>query len=173
MMIPEPILSGARRDYPLEMVIEQSAKPDSHLPEERRLLSLTLPPWQRPEVWSEAQKRRFIEGIFLGFGLGYYVKNGMEWGADGKSLPMAGWLIDGQQRISAIRDFLASDLVVFDDVTFGAMTLAQRRRFLHTPFPCIELDYVDDEEKLKELYDRLNFGGTPHAPDQRPARTLK
>lgn len=172
MPIPEPLLSGTRRDFTISELVNSSTS-DTYAPEDRRLLGLVLPPWQRPEVWSVEQKRRFIEGIFLGFGCGYYVKNGMEWGANGKALPMAGWLLDGQQRISAIRDFLSSDLVVFEDVVFGAMPIADRRRFLNRPFACFDLDYIENEDTLRELYDRLNFGGVPHSPDQRASRSLK
>ncbi|MDP3310598.1 MAG: DUF262 domain-containing protein, partial [Polaromonas sp.] len=46
---------------------------------ERRMLGLVLPPWQRPGVWTTHQKIRFIEGIFHGFGTGYYVTNGLDW----------------------------------------------------------------------------------------------
>ncbi|MCT7340324.1 hypothetical protein P4126_31580 [Pseudomonas aeruginosa] len=43
------------------------------------------------------------------------------------------------------------------------MSLAdKRRRFNNLIFPCIEMDYTDDEKVLKELYRRLNFSGTPH-----------
>lgn len=54
-------------------------------------------------MWTQAQKRRFVEGIFLGLGSGYYVTNGLEWADDGATAPMAGWLLDGQQRMNALR----------------------------------------------------------------------
>ncbi|MEG1680878.1 MAG: DUF262 domain-containing protein, partial [Stenotrophomonas sp.] len=65
---------------------------------ERNLLAYVLPPWQRDEVWSDHQKRRFIEGIFLGLGTGYYVVHAPDWDECGQR-PMSGWLIDGQQRL--------------------------------------------------------------------------
>lgn len=165
MPIPKPLLTGSRRDYTLGRLVEMRPV-DPTMPTERRLLGLVLPPWQRPEVWSNDQKRRFIESIFLGLGCGVYVMNGQEWDQSGLSAPMAGWLIDGQQRITAIRDFLAGELVVFGDVRFSGMSNPDQRRFLRTPFPCHELDYCDDEAVLIELYNRLNFGGTQHSPEQ-------
>lgn len=166
MPLPKPLLVGVWREYQLEMLFE-GATADPTLPEERRLLKLVLPPWQRPEVWSENQKVRFIESVFLGLGCGYYVTNGMEWDEQGRNLPMAGWLIDGQQRITAIRDFVAGELTVFGDVTYPTMTRLEKLRFQREKFQRFELEYVDDETLLRELYDRLNFGGTPHTEDQR------
>lgn len=166
MPIPPPLLRGARREYMIDRLIEMTPI-DPTMPEERRLLGLVLPPWQRPEVWSLEQKRRFVEGIFLGLGCGYYVTNGLEWDKNGDSAPMSGWLIDGQQRMTALRDFIAGELVVFGDVRFSEMSKPEQMRFCRTPFPCFELEYTDDEEALMELYDRLNFGGTPHTPAQR------
>lgn len=169
MPIPAPLLKGSRRDYTLGRLVEMTPT-DPTMPTERRLLGFVLPPWQRPEVWTVEQRRRFIEGVFLGLGCGYYVTNGLDWVDNGDSAPMSGWLIDGQQRISAIRDFLSGDLVVFGDVRFTEMSRPEQLRFCRTPFPCFELEYCSDEDALVELYDRLNFGGTPHTPEQRVQR---
>lgn len=169
MPLPERLLRGARREYTIGRLVEMTAM-DPTMPNERRLLGLVLPPWQRPEVWTVAQKRRFVEGIFLGLGCGYYVTNGLDWVENEgmvESAPMAGWLLDGQQRISAIRDFLEDKLVVFGDVNFTSISRPEALRFMREQFPCFEIEYTSNEDVLKELYDRLNFGGTPHAPEQR------
>lgn len=161
MPIPAPLLRGTRREYNLGHLLESSPVLATQ-PEERQLLGLVLPPWQRPEVWTLAQQQRFVEGIFLGFDCGMYVINGPDWADDGTSLPMAGWLLDGQQRMSALREFFADRLVVFGDVRFSTLSTPERLRFLRRGFPCLELNYTADEAVLKELYNRLNFGGTPH-----------
>lgn len=166
MPLPKKLLQGRTRDYGLGRLLEMSSV-EPTLPAERRLLGLVLPPWQRKEVWTYAQKVRFIEGIFLGLGCGYYVTNGLEWLNGGASAPMSGWLIDGQQRICAVRDFYENGLTVFGDVTYASLDLPSRLRFERTVFPCFELDYTADENTLKELYDRLNFGGTPHTAEDR------
>jgi len=167
MHLPDPILSGNRRDFTIDSLA--LAVPETHLARgERELLGLVLPPWQRPEVWSAEQKVRFIEGIFLGFGTGYYVTNGFDWGHDAKRAPMSGWVLDGQQRISAIRDFITDKLPIFNGVVYSSIDIAtKRRRFLREPFPRIELNYTTDEDTLRLLYDRLNFAGTAHTDDQR------
>lgn len=172
MPIPAKLLNGTRREYTIGHLVEATSA-DPTMPEERRLLGLILPPWQRPEVWTVEQKRRFVEGIFLGLGCGYYVINGLDWvdGEGGKavSAPMSGWLLDGQQRIASLRDFLADKLVIFGDVKFSSLSQKEAMRFKRENFPCFEVDYTDNEDVLKELYDRLNFGGTPHTPEQRVA----
>jgi len=168
-LLPEPLLDGRRRDYTIEMLIEGTPA-DPTAPEERRLLNLVVPPWQRQEVWSTDQKTRFIEGIFLGLGTGYYVINGQDWSADGKSLPMSGWLLDGQQRLSSIRDFLMNALPIFDGIVYSDLDRPTAiKRFLRHSFPCFEIDYTSNEHKLKDLYERLNFGGTAHTADDRVA----
>lgn len=166
MPIPPRLLQGVLCEYPIDRLLEMTPVTPT-LPEERRLLGLVLPPWQRGEVWSPEQKRKFVEGIFLGLGCGFYVTNGLEWDQSGNSSPMSGWLIDGQQRISALRDFINGNLVVFEDVSFPDLSRPERLRFLRTPFPCFELHYSADERLLAELYNRLNFGGTPHAEQDR------
>lgn len=168
MLLPAPLLNGVRREYQISHLFDVSPI-DPTIPGERRLLGLVLPPWQRPEVWTVEQKVRFIEGVFLGLGTGYYVVHAPDWEDSGKPKRMAGWLLDGQQRITAIRDFMADRFSIFDGVLFSSLDHGTaRRRFLFQSFPCFEVTYTWDESLLRDLYDRLIFGGTPHTPDQRP-----
>ena len=166
MPLPKPLLNGTLHDYGIGHLVDMPA-PCEAVPTERQLMNLTLPPWQRPEVWSESQKRRFVESVFLGLGTGSYVVHASDWDDAGRLKPMSGWLLDGQQRISALRDFIAGNLVVFCDVRFTEISVPDQLRFKRRPFPCHELEYTDNEDTLKELYDRLNFGGTPHTEAQR------
>jgi hypothetical protein len=164
--IPEPLLSGTRREFPIEQLLEAPGA-DQLRPGERALQAFILPPWQRPLVWDHDRKRRFIEGIFLGLGTGYYVAHAKDWDNDGLK-PMAGWLLDGQQRISAVLDFAQGRLDIFNGIHIGDIdTATLRRRFLRVVFPCIELAYQEDENRLREVYDRLNFGGVPHTDADR------
>ncbi|WP_137917206.1 DUF262 domain-containing protein [Hydrogenophaga sp. 2FB] len=159
--LPEPILSGMRHEAILEFALGQPMGTNDD--RERSLLAFVLPPWQRPEVWEVDRKRRFIEGIFLGLGTGTYVLHQLDWDSEGKPKPMAGWLIDGQQRMSAIRDFVHGGMTIFDGVSYADLDDATRkRRFLRQVFPYHEIKYTPDEARLKTLYERLNFGGIPH-----------
>lgn len=160
MSIPEPLLSGSVRQYTMGHLAR--IREGDNEPEGRTLLNLTLPTWQRSEVWDIRKKRRFIEGIYLGFDPGIYVVNGEEFEKGGKPRPFSGWLLDGQQRLTALRDYLQGELVIFDKVAFPELSLPDRRKFLNRPFSCRELDYCDDEDILLEIYDRLNYGGVTH-----------
>lgn len=165
LLLPAPILDGCNRAYSISGLWEGTpANPST--PSERRILNLVLPTWQRPVRWSDAQQIRFIEGIFLGFGTGIYVVNGRDYENDGTDKPMSGWLLDGQQRITAIARFKAGEIAVFGGVRYPDMGRPEQlRRFDNVVFPCIELEYTADEAKLMQLYHRLNFSGTAHTTE--------
>lgn len=164
--LPSPILEGCERSFDIEHLL--AASPASNLRDgERNLLGLVLPAWQRPEVWSRQQRVRFVEGIFLGLGTGFYVTTAWDWDHDGRRLPLAGLLLDGQQRLGALRDFAAGAFPIFGNIRFADLSLPdKRRRFYRVPFPSVEMTAAD-ETTLQEVYDRLNFGGTPHTEAQR------
>lgn len=166
--LPAPILTGTDRGFDIEHLLAMDP-PGQLRPGERGILGLVLPAWQRPEVWDRRQQIRFVEGIFLGLGTGFYVTTAWDWDSAGARLPLAGLLLDGQQRLGALRDFAAGVFPVFGTTRFADLSLAdKRRRFLRVPFPSVELSGTD-EATLREIYDRLNFGGTPHTADQRAA----
>ncbi|EPS7995359.1 TPA: DUF262 domain-containing protein [Pseudomonas aeruginosa] len=162
LALPAPTLAGNQRSYSISALWEGTPA-RINVDQERQLLNLVLPPWQRPPSWNLDQQVQFIEGIFLGLGTGYYVINGRDYDDQGHDKPMSGWLIDGQQRITAIARFFHGEISIFGGIFFQDLSLAdKRRRFNNLIFPCIEMDYTDDEKVLKELYRRLNFSGTPH-----------
>lgn len=163
-MIPAVLLAGARRDYPIEALLRDPPRLEAG---DRTLLCWALPPWQRPEVWDDERKRRFVEGVFLGLGTGYYVVNGTDYECDHER-PMSGWLLDGQQRMAALRDFIHNGLAIFDGVRHADLdALTLTRRFYRVVFPSVELEYCADEARLRELYERLAFGGVPHDASDR------
>lgn len=124
---------------------------------ERRLGWFTLPPFQRPEVWTQAQKVRFIESIWAGLPLGSYIYNRT---APGR--PFDNWLLDGQQRITAILDYVGDGFPV-SGFLWSGLTEIDQRQFKMTPMACMET-CITEEAKLREVYDRLAYGGTPHEP---------
>lgn len=167
--LPPPLLNGTHRETCIEHLLEESSvhRADWEQANERRLFGMVLPPWQRPEVWPVENQRRFIEGVFLGLGAGHHVVNGADfYDGTGEPKPMSGWLLDGQQRITAIRDFLDGKFAIFDGIykdDLAAIDL--RRRFLRAKFVRVELEYTDDEQALKELYFRLAFSGVSHTEE--------
>jgi len=133
-----------------------------HMDDRRRVMGFPLPEWQRPLVWSESQKSRFIESIWLGMPLGTYTLNTLEAGH-----PLDMIIIDGQQRLSAIEDYVEDRIDVFGG-RWSDVELVDRRRFKGTTFARYETR-SEDENFLRRYYDLMNFGGVPHEPDQRAA----
>jgi hypothetical protein len=132
---------------------------------ERALADFTLPPFQRPPVWSLAQKVRFIESIWQGLPLGAYVVNRVV-AMDG-DLRYDGWLLDGQQRITAIVEYVADAFPVMG-YRWSGLTKGDRRQFDMTPMSYLETQ-LTDPVLLREVYERLAYGGTAHEPSQRYA----
>lgn len=158
-LLPQPILAGSNRQMTIGSLFGRSVV-SSTQSQERMLLCYVLPPWQRDEVWDMPRKRAFVEGIFLGLGTGFYVVHEPDWNSDGTPKPMSGWLIDGQQRLAALRDFVDDRLEVFDGVRYSQVgDIERRKRFLNQPFPSIEIPYTSSEALLRGLYERLNFSG--------------
>ena len=128
---------------------------------------LQLPSFQRPLVWTEAQSVRFIESAYMGFELGTYVVNSVL--SVTMNMDVAakydGLLIDGQQRINAIRGYVNNEFKVFGYL-WSELDPGDQMRFRRVVFSRGEITTTDDAV-LRELYNRLNFGGTAHTEDQR------
>ncbi|WP_234265113.1 DUF262 domain-containing protein [Hydrogenophaga sp. NFH-34] len=165
MPIPKRLLRGTTRETTIEHLFLRETAINCH-PGERLIFNQFIPPWQRPEVWTIEQKRNFLESVFLGLNCGLIVCNGLDWTASGRK-PMSGWVLDGQQRLTALREFIERGMLIFDDVTYHGISPVEKLRFHRKHFTRHELDYIDDESVLKELYNRLNFGGTSHYHSQR------
>ena len=133
---------------------------------ERRIGNYVLPPFQRPPVWTEMQKQKLIESIYLGLPIGTLIVNMTEHGK-----PTDQWLLDGQQRLSAILGYVAGKFPV-DGWRYPDLPPALQRHFTRLPIAVTETAIVDPEE-CRDLYDRLVYGGTPHGPvDQRIDRPV-
>jgi hypothetical protein len=146
-----------------------------------RLLGYYIPPFQRPEVWYDSQKSRFIESIFLGFDLGRIVVS-----SDTKDNGTDGWLIDGQQRLTAIRDFIDSKITIFNDISYSdilepGFDYDRSLGLLGGPGPkgtpadlwgetWLDVLVLRDASLglLENAYLRMNYGGTPHTAAHMP-----
>ncbi|WP_454727861.1 MULTISPECIES: DUF262 domain-containing protein [Cupriavidus] len=131
----------------------------------RRVLGFKLPAFQRQVVWTDAQCLAFLEGLWLGVSPGTYMVN---WSTTSDGYHYV--LLDGQQRLRALERYWADELALpgEDGQAYGwsALTPGEQAHFLRIPFPWIETRYTTDAE-LREAYNRHNFGGTPHRPEER------
>lgn len=177
--LPMPLLDGSHSSIDLESIVEPRRHEDyDHMwePDQEMVGSYFLPPFQRPAVWTDAQKERFVESAHLGIPLGSIVI------VDAMNLPMPGperyaatdrWLIDGQQRCRALIDYRNDAITVLRGTPcehrWSDLTERERRRFHRIQIGVIRIE-TDDVGHCREIYDRMNFGGTAHTQDQRATR---
>lgn len=126
------------------------------------------PDFQRGHVWALAQQEHFIESVIRGAvtsaGLLIQFNCAVLNGAASQSdLPSAMQCVDGLQRLTAIRRFVAGDIKAF------GRTITQ---FRDTPFDArcytfrIALHAFTSRAELLQYYLDLNSGGTPHSPEE-------
>jgi hypothetical protein len=113
------------------------------------------PDYQRAHVWTEDQQRAFVEYALMG-------------GEVGRTLTLncPGWLgdwrgpyelVDGKQRLTAVRRFLAGELRVF-----GHVIGEYEGRLPSTASFDWAICSVNTRAEILQLYININAGGTPH-----------
>lgn len=128
----------------------------------RVIMGYALPTWQRPLVWTQEQQVRFLESAWKGLNLGTFSYNRTR----SSPHPLDDLLIDGQQRMWSLQQYLEDAFPVFG-YRWSEITDADRRGFQVTrTFGCYETQ-SEDEDYLRSYYDLMNFGGVAHTEDQR------
>jgi hypothetical protein len=156
--IPDSWFSAQSMSTTMCFVANMDRREPRRLQEGERYLGwFVLPPFQRPPVWTLAQKARFIESAWMGLPLGVFV-----WNEAGYGSRFGDWLLDGQQRITAVLEYMADEFPVYG-YRFSELTGVDHRRWeMSTSFPCLRTR-LEDEAALRDVYERLAYGGTPHA----------
>lgn len=168
MFIPPRQQLGQHRAFNVEHLVymQKRSEEREYGWSKRYVMGLPLPAWQRPYEWNEVQQQRLIESIYLDLYHGVYVLNANDYeGSEGKPRKFSGALLDGQQRITTIEKYLNNEFKVFG-AYWSELTKGEKRRFLNAPFHCIEVN-IWDEDELRQLSDRLAFGGTAHKDEYR------
>ena len=115
------------------------------------------PEFQRAHVWTEPQQIAYVEYALKG-------------GTSGKEIYLncTGWmrnwegpfiLVDGKQRLEAVRKFLRNELPVFGGHTYSQI----EGRLPHTASLYININDLPYKDVL-QWYLEMNTGGTPHTP---------
>lgn len=171
-MIPKQFYRPTTVAFGLDELINHQESYDnykacySHPSDSEVILGYVLPPFQRPPVWTEAQNVAFIESAWLGYHLGTYTINKVEkWISKNKMHPFEGLLIDGQQRLRALHAYINDEFKVFG-LFWSETSDIEKRRFGGVTFTQSRVSF-EEIDYLKELYNRMNFGGTAHTEDQR------
>jgi hypothetical protein len=115
---------------------------------------LTLSPYfQRNLVWRDAHKRDFIDTIMKGYPFPQiFLARGP---IDLDSMEASQAVVDGQQRLNSIRDFVDGKLD-FEGKTFRELTPKEREEFLKYEVAVIDFDLDAGDARLKDVFYRLN-----------------
>ena len=133
-----------------------------------------LPRWQRKLVWTPEQKVRFIHSIWSGVDIGSYLVNDIYElkgeGADQHYREFSESLLDGQQRLTALEEYLYDGFAVPDETgvprVWSELSRVERRRFGSFHFAKATIRSWDDGLLLR-AYDLRALGGTPHQAHER------
>jgi hypothetical protein len=135
-------------------------------------------PYQRGSVWDETRRQNLIRSVLVGLPAGSITINTQPYDRTPGSGGAVVNVVDGKQRIEALRGFVNSDFAIpagwlhDDEVTattdvpgwptpgvyFKDTTIGFQRNFLRNPFSVVEarVDSVEDEAELFRL---INAGG--------------
>lgn len=147
------------REYPIEVIVSKFVE---RLEDSDRA-ELFVPDYQRELVWSDEQQGRFIESIFLNLPIPYlYVADVTEGENEGRLE-----IVDGSQRIRTLVRFVMNELrldklkmlPLLNGFYFKDFPVSRQMRFKRKTMRMIELIEVDEEAR-RQLFDRLNTGGT-------------
>lgn len=140
----------------------------------RFVMGYPLPAWQRPLVWTDDQKSRFITSLWMEIDVGSYLVNDVcdFMVQDGKQTYTlhSDVLLDGQQRLSALEEYFFGRIAVPDKdgipTLWAELSKVERRKFSNRSFNR-SVVHSWDEAELRRIYDLRAFGGTAHTDDQR------
>lgn len=123
-----------------------------------------IPDYQREMVWTPRQQSRFIESILIKLPVPFIFAADVGHGDREGNLE----IIDGSQRIRTLDNFLSNRLVLVGlkkltdaiGMRFTDFSKPRQMRFKRTTVRVIELTEKADEDARREMFDRLNSGGT-------------
>lgn len=145
---------------------------------DRFVLGYPLANWQRPLVWSVPAQVKFIESIWNGSDLGSYMLNeawelvnrNVKHGEDAVMREHSEIVLDGQQRLTAIQNYLLGLFPVNDSKgvprQYSDLGIGERRRFSGTTFSRATIESFD-EALLRKAYNLRSFGGIAHKECER------
>ena len=115
---------------------------------------LVLSPFfQRNLVWREIHKKDFIETILKGFPFPQiFIARGT---IDVDSMTSTSCIVDGQQRMNSIIQFVNNELEV-NGKNFSDLSVSEREDFLKYEVAVIDFDLNENDPQLIDIFQRLN-----------------
>lgn len=126
------------------------------------------PDFQRAFVWKDEQQIRLVESILLGIPLPAFYFNQDETGAH--------QVIDGVQRLTTIKRFMADELELTEErleylkaltgQTYSTLDPTIRRRFAGTQIVAHVIEPQTPDEVKYDIFSRVNTGGSDLKPQE-------
>ena len=147
------------KEWPISVLVEQFTNG-----RETDESELFIPDYQRNMVWTPKQQSRFIESILIKLPVPFIFAADVGHGDRKGALE----IIDGSQRIRTLDNFLSDRLKLVglkkltqaNGMQFSDLSKPRQMRFKRTTIRVIELSEKADEDARREMFDRLNSGGT-------------
>jgi len=116
--------------------------------------ALILSPFfQRKLVWRRAHQVDFIKTILLGYPFPeIFISRGT---LDVETRKSVSCIVDGQQRMNAIREFINNEFDV-DGKLYSDLTQSEKEQFLKYEIAIIDLDLAQEDPQIIEIFTRLN-----------------
>ena len=114
---------------------------------------LTKPFYQRRLVWTTVDKEKFIETILLGYPFPeVYLCQGE---LDTQNLKTIYYVVDGQQRLTTIKNYIEGELFFKSIKSFKELTEDEKTKFLNYQIVVRNLGRITEDE-IKNIFNRLN-----------------
>jgi hypothetical protein len=172
----------------VKAILEQKSIRDLVDLNKNRLL-LANPEYQRGVVWSEPQKKKLIDSIFRGYPLPVIYLHHLKRVVAG--ITQEGFeIIDGQQRLTAISNFVEGAFPLFDPIVdrmkarfpvyvesepcpwggkyFEQLDVSEKEQLLETEITVAMIE-TDNANEVRDLFIRLQSGSALNAQETRDA----
>lgn len=132
------------------------------------------PAYQRRHRWDDKTSSRLIESLLLNIPIPtIYLSQDVDIDDDDDGRPVF-TVIDGQQRLTAIRSFLSNELVLRDlavldkleGFTCEDLPNFLRRRLSDRTISCLRIDSTIDDQVKYDIFERLNSGSVELSPQE-------
>jgi len=120
--------------------------------------------FQRGHVWTESQQIEWVEYFLMGGKSGRTLYFNAAWWGDfdkSKFEYIDFVLVDGLQRLTAIKRFVADNLPIFDGYYISDFEDSLKRRVLRYNLT-ININSLRSKREVLTWYIQMNAGGTPH-----------
>lgn len=123
------------------------------------------PDFQRGHVWTEAQQVAYVEYFLRGGRTGMVIYfNKPDWRTSPETDYNDFVCVDGLQRLTALRRFLAGEITAFGQYRADFGQAIQMAR--HSDSLRLNINSLQTREQVLTWYLQMNAGGTPHTAEE-------